>query len=128
MPSYASHLRTADCHPVDPDGRQADADWHRLTVLAARPDPFVELKVVADADDSGQGLGAVANERGALHRRRDPSVLDQICLAGRENELAAGDIDLPASEVDGVEASRHGADDVTRIILPGEHERVGHPR
>ena len=36
---------------------------------------------------------------------RDPAVLDQVGLAGREDELAAGDVDLAAAEGHGVEAA-----------------------
>src|SRR5437879_7205130 len=31
-----------------------------------------------------------------LHRRRHPAILDQVGLAGREDELAVGDVHLPA--------------------------------
>src|SRR3546814_7702505 len=64
---------------------------------------LVEAGVVADHGDLGHGVGAVADQRGALHGRPDPAVLDQVGFVHREHELARGDVDLAAGEVDGVQ-------------------------
>ena len=42
--------------------------------------------------------GPVADQAGALHRPRDLAVLDQIRLVGRKDELAVGDVHLPAAK------------------------------
>ena len=83
---------------------------------------------MADTAHPRQRVGAIADEGGALDRLRDLTVLDQVGLAGREDELAVGDVDLPAAEVDGVETAGDGADDVGGIVLPGQHEGIGHAR
>ena len=115
---HALDLGAADGHLVDPDGGQSDADGHRLAVLAAGADTFVHLEVIADAAHPRERIGPVADERGALDRPGDLAVLDQVGLARREDELAARDVDLPAPEVDGVEASRHRAEDLRRSSCP----------
>jgi hypothetical protein len=96
--------------------------------LASTPDAFVELEVVADARHAGQDVGPVPDEGRPDHRRADLAVFDEVGLGGGEHELAARDVHLPAAEVFGVQAAGHGADDVLRIVLAGEHERVGHAR
>ena len=73
-------------------------------------------------------VGPVADQGGALHRLRHLAVLDQIGLAGGEDELAARDVHLSAAEVHGVETVLHRFHDVARIVLAGEHEGVGHAR
>src|SRR5688572_3033455 len=60
--SFLPHLRPADRHARDEDGRDADADGHRLPVLAAGPAAVAELEVVADGGDLRQDVGAVADE------------------------------------------------------------------
>src|SRR5208283_4304809 len=55
-------------------------------------------------------------------------VLDQVGFAGREDESAAGDIDLAAAEIDRVKAARDGADNLVASATAGQHESVGHAR
>src|SRR6478672_8555806 len=87
-------LGTTDGHGIDLQRRLADAHGNGLAVLAAYPDAGVEFEVVADHRDLVHDFGAVADQRGALDRPRDLAVLDEVGLAGREHELAAGDVDL----------------------------------
>src|SRR6266567_643784 len=122
------HLGPTDGHPVYPYGRQPDPDGYRLPILAAGTDTLVHLEVMAYATHARERIRAVADEGGALDRPGDLAVLDQVGLARRENELAAGDVHLPAPEVDGVEAAGHRAEDLLRIVLPRQHEGVGHAR
>src|SRR3984885_8112400 len=84
---------------VDTQRRLADPHGNALTILAAGADAVVELQVVADHRDARQHVRAVADERGALERGGDPTVLDGVRLAGGEHELARGDVHLPAAEV-----------------------------
>src|SRR5262249_19439384 len=44
------------------------------------------------------------------------------------DEIAAGDIHLPAAEIAAVHALRHRADDLFGVAFAGEHEGVGHAR
>src|SRR5688500_4958254 len=107
-PSRLSAARSAGSaanrEPLDLECRLADADRHALAFLAAGADTRIEREVVADHGDARQHVGAVADQGGALHRMRDLAVLDQVGLRGREHELAAGDVDLAAAEVGGVDA------------------------
>src|SRR5688572_13831071 len=95
----------ADREAVDAQGGLPDADRHALALLAAGAHAGVQLHVVADHRDPGQRVGAVADDGRALDRVLDLAVLDPEGLAGREHELAAGDVDLAAAEVAGVEAA-----------------------
>ena len=74
------------------------------------------------------GFRAVADQGGALHRRGDAAVLDEIGLGRRKHVFAAGDIDLTAAEIHRVQAALDRADHVLGRILAGEHVGVGHPR
>src|SRR5207245_9173051 len=109
----------ADGDAIDASGRHPHAYGDGLAVLAARAHALVELEVVADTAHPRQRVGAIADEGGALDRLRDLTVLDQVSLAGREDELAVGDVDLPAAAVHGVETGGGGADDVGGIVRPG---------
>src|SRR3546814_5055352 len=61
----------------------------------------------------------LADQRRALDRGGHLAVLDQVGLRGREHELAAGDVDLAAAEIDGVEAALHRGDDLLRLAEIG---------
>src|SRR5881628_758479 len=124
----ASYGRSADGDAVDADRREPDAHRHGLAVLAARPNTLVELQVATDTRDAREGLGAVPDQRRPFDRRRDASVLDQVRLARREDELPVRDVHLAAAEGHGVEAVLHRFHNFLGIVLPGQHERVGHPR
>src|SRR5262249_57611226 len=97
-PRARSYRRPPYRDAVDADRRQADAHRHGLAVLAAGAHTLVELQVVADAGDPRERLRAVADQGGALDRRRDLSVLDQVGLARREHELAVRDVHLTAAQ------------------------------
>ena len=49
-------------------------------------------------------------------------------LAGREDELAAGDVHLPAAKVGGVQPFFDAGDDLARVFVAAEHVGVGHAR
>src|SRR3546814_20743029 len=70
----------------------------------------------------------LADQRRALDRGGHLAVLDQVGLRGREHELAAGDVDLAAAEIDGVEAALHRGDDLIRLAVAAQHVGVGHAR
>ena len=53
--------RSADRQRIDAQRRLADADRHRLAVLAAGADAGIELHIVAYHGDSLHGFGAVAD-------------------------------------------------------------------
>jgi hypothetical protein len=59
---------------------------------------------------------------------RDLAVLDQVGLARREHELAAGDVDLAAAEVHGVEAPPTERMISSGSCGPGQHVGVRHAR
>ena len=109
----------ADGQAVDQQGRLADAGGHGLAALAADADAFVEREVVADALDPGQHGRAVADQGRALDRLGDLAAADAIGLGAGEDELAAGDVDLPAAEALGVDAVLDPLDQLGRIVLAG---------
>ena len=124
----AGSARAADRQRVHAQRGLADAHRNFLAFLAAGADAVVELEVVADHRDAGHDFGAVADQRGALDRARDPAVLDQVGLAGREHELARRDVDLAAAEIAAVQALVDRGDDFFRRMLAGQHVGVGHAR
>src|SRR5690606_23918048 len=71
-------LRAADCDLVHPEMRLTDADRHPLAGLAAIADAGVEFGVVADHRDAAHGVRSVADQHGALDRRRHLAVLDEV--------------------------------------------------
>ena len=75
-----------------------------LSALAADADALVEREVVADALDPGQHGRSVADQGRALDRLGDLAAADPVGLGAGEDELAAGDVDLPAAEALGVNA------------------------
>src|SRR5205085_107369 len=94
----------ADRDLVDAQRRLTDTDRHALAVLAAGADAGIELHVVADHLHPRQRIRTVADQHRALDRRADLAVLDPVGLGTREDELAAGDVDLPAAEGNGIDA------------------------
>ena len=84
-------------------GRLANAYRHRLPILAARPDAAVQSQVVADHRNPAHRLRTIADQGRTLDRRCDLAILDEVGLAGREHELAAGDINLATTEVGAVD-------------------------
>src|SRR5437899_3226552 len=101
-----------DRHAIDLDGRNADANRHALPFLTARADAFIQLQIVADHADVLQRFRTVADQRGVAHRAGELAVFDQITFRGREDEVAAGDIHLPAAEIAAVHSLGHRANDV----------------
>src|SRR5262249_7186328 len=114
LAATASGRGAADGEAVDQHARLADADRHALAVLAAGADALVELHVVADHRDAGERIRPVADQHRALDRRTDLAVLDQVRFGGVEHELARGDVDLAAAEIDRVEPALDRADDLVR--------------
>src|SRR5579859_656818 len=125
---FGSSGRAADGQPIHAQRRLADADRDTLAVLTAGADAVVELQVVADHGDLMQRVRAAADQGGTLDRGADPAVLDQVGLGCGEHELAVGDVNLAAAEIDGVEAALHRLDDLVRRMVAAQHQRVGHAR
>jgi len=86
------------------------------------PTPGVEHHVVADHADLLQHVRAVADQGGALDRGPDLAVLDEIGLGGAEDELARGDVDLAAAEIDGVEPLLDRGQDLLRVAVPRQQQ------
>ena len=63
-----SLCRAPDGHPINLDRRNAHADGHALPFFTARPDAFVEPKVVSDHADVLQGFRPVPDQRGIADR------------------------------------------------------------
>jgi hypothetical protein len=104
--------RSPDGEAVDLERRLPDAHRHALALLAAGADAAVEREVVADHADARQRVGAVADQRRALHRVRHLAVLDHVASAGGKDELAVGDVDLAAAKVRRIEALLRRCDDL----------------
>ena len=96
--------------------------------LPQMPMPSSSLRSLPTMLHVLQSFRPVADQRGVAHRTRELAVLDQVALGRGEDEVAAGDVHLPAAEVGAVEALRHGADDLFGIALARQHEGVGHAR
>src|SRR5690606_39016018 len=106
--------------------RLSDADGYALAFLAAGADAVVELEIVAHHGHARQHVRSIADERGALHGRTEPAVLDEIRFARREHELAGRDVHLAAAEVHRVDAAFDRGADSFRRVRPGAHVRVRH--
>src|SRR5690606_15603678 len=112
----------------DAHGRLAHAHGHALPFLAAGAHAAVQAHVVADHAHARECVGAVADQGGALHGVLDLAVLDPVGFAGREDELAARDVDLAAAEVGGVQAFLDAGHDLGRVLVAAQHVGVGHAR
>src|SRR5437762_9561681 len=110
--------RSSHGHPVDFDGRDAYPHRHALAFLAAHSDAFIEMQVVAHHADVLQRFRPVADETGVAHRARQLTTLDEITFRSRKDEVAAGNIHLPAAEIRAVEALRHRPDNLLRVAFP----------
>ena len=105
-----------------------DTCGNRLPRLATHANAFVEGHIIADASNSRQYARPISDQRGALDRLGNLAVPDPVGLGAGKDELSAGDIDLPAVEALGVNAILDPRDELIRIVLPAEHERIGHSR
>src|SRR5207302_1456671 len=117
-----------DGEPVHFNGRNADTHWNSLAVFAAGANAFIELQIIANHGHPGQHVRPVPDQRSAFDRGGNNAVFDQIGLGRREHKFPVGDVDLPATEVDRVDATFHGADDVLRVIVSGQQVSVRHAR
>src|ERR1700734_296286 len=113
---------------VDAQGGLADADGNPLAVLAAGADAVVELEIVADHRHPVQVGRAIADQHGALDRRADFAVLEPIGFGALEHVFARSDVDLAATEIDGIDAVLHRGDDLAWVAVAGQHVGVGHAR
>src|ERR1035437_1427007 len=116
------------CHLVELDGWHAYADGDGLAVLSAGSYAFVHFQVGPDHRDVFQCFGAVTDQGCVAHWGCHFAVFDEICLGGGKDELAVGDVNLTATEVDGVEAALDAPNNVLGCIVAGEHVSVGHAR
>src|SRR5512139_3506284 len=117
LPPASAGLGSAHGQAVDADRGQSHTDGDGLSVLAAGANALVELQVIANHADALQDVRPVSDQRGALHRATDLAVFNQIRLAGREDELPVGDVDLAAPEIGRVETALDRAHDVLRRRL-----------
>src|SRR5574338_674698 len=125
---HNAKLHSADCQSGDVERGLSDTDWDALSALAAGADAIIELEVVADHFDPRQRARTIANKRRALDRIFDRAVLDVVGLGALEDELAGGDVDLSASEIDRVNTALQGFEDLAGLAIAGGHEGVGHAR
>src|SRR5262249_20115787 len=93
----ALRLCAANRDAIHSNRRHSHSDRHRLTVFAARPESRIKCEIVSYHGDPSQHLGTIPNEGRALDRPRHLTIFDQIGFAGRENELAVGNIDLTSA-------------------------------
>src|SRR5437879_3063800 len=109
--------RSPDRHAIELDCGHAYADRHALTGFAAGANSLVQSEVVSNHRDVLQCFRAVTDQGCALYWLRYDAVFNQVSFAGREDELAVGDVDRSAAEVDGVEAAFDGFDDVFGHVI-----------
>src|SRR5512138_2171625 len=91
-------LCSTDDDPVYQDGRLAEADDHALAIFAAEPADLGLLPIVANHRHTAERVGPVADQRDVADRRCDVTVLDQVGLAGRKDEVAVADVHLATFE------------------------------
>src|SRR5206468_10167694 len=120
--------RSADRQSVDTKRRLAYAHRYALPIFAARADPGIQCEIVADHRYFRQRVGTIADQCRAFYRMSDLAVFDHPSLGSGKHEFTAGDVDLSATEVRGVETAFHRRDDLLRIALTCKHHRVGHTR
>src|SRR5262252_4598336 len=127
-PQLASRVSAADRQAVHAQCRLTDTNRYRLPVLAAGADPVIETEVVADHRHLSHRIGPVADQGRALDRGADFAILDQVRLGGGKHELPRGNVDLSAAEIERVQTFLHRGDNFLRILGPGQHVGVRHPR
>src|SRR6185436_8096579 len=108
----ACELHAADRQPGDVESRLSDAHWHALSGLAARAHALVEREVIAHHFHPRQRARPFAYQRRALDRRFDLAVLNEVGLGALKHELAGGDVDLTAPEIDRVNPAIEAAQDL----------------
>src|SRR6202044_3200191 len=118
--------RSSNRHTVEFDCGHTYADWNALPRLAAGANALIQCEVIADHRHILQRFRPVADEGCAFDGAGNLPVLDEVGLGGREDELAVSDVDLTTAEVDGVEATFDGLDDVLGHVVAVEHVGVGH--
>ena len=106
----------------------ANANRHALALLAASTNAGIKCHVIGDHADLGQRIRPIANERGALHRRADLAVFNQVGFRCAEDEFAGGDIHLPAAEIHRIKAALHTAQHFFGRMGAAQHHRVCHAR
>src|SRR3989344_4395929 len=89
--------------PLDTQRRLAHAHGYALAFLAAGAYAAVKAHVVADHGDLLERLGAAADDGRAFHGVLDLAVFHPVGFAGREHELARGNVHLSAAEAYWVE-------------------------
>src|SRR3970040_151760 len=88
--------------PVHLDGGDADAHRNRLAVLAAGADALIERQIISHHGNVFQYRRTIADQGGIAHWPRQPAVLDEEGLRGREHKLAISDVHLATREIAGV--------------------------
>src|SRR5579859_6051310 len=73
-------------------------------------------------------FGTVSDKVHALERRRQLAVFDEVALGQREDEIAIGDVDLPASELLRKNPVFHASYDVLGLVFSGQEDGVRHTR
>src|ERR1041384_8715238 len=106
----------------------ADTDRHALAVLAAGADTRIEGKIVTDHCDAMKVGRSVADQHGPFDRSADLAVFDPVGFGALEHIFSGGDVDLYAAKTDSEKPILDRGDDLLRIVLPGEHVGVRHPR
>src|SRR5262249_9749066 len=89
---------------------------------------IVQLQIVPHHAHACEHIGTIADECRTFERRTELAILDGIRLTRGEHELAGGDINLAAAEVDSIDAALDGTDDLLRIMRTRPHVSVGHTR
>src|SRR6185295_1448881 len=101
---------------------------YALAVLAAHPDSGIEFEIVPNGRDMLERLRTVATQSRAFDRRGHFSVFDQVSLRSAERKLAAGDVDLAAAELHGVQSTFDRPYYVFLCVRALEHKSVCHSR
>src|SRR5262245_45780381 len=82
QPSLLSPLRPPYRDFINPNRRQPDPDRDRLSILTTGTDALIQFQIMPNHRDSGQDLRSVSDQRRALNRLCNLSVLNQIRFTG----------------------------------------------
>jgi len=102
------------------------AHGHALAFFAAHADAAIERHIVADHAHMFEYFRPAADDGSAFHGVLQLAVFHPPRFGGAEHEFAAGDVPLPAAEVHGIQPALQRRENLVRLVLAAQHERIGH--
>src|SRR6185312_4384295 len=119
---------SAHGHFVEFDGGNTHSYRDGLSVFSAGAYAFIQLQIVANHGYFGEGVRSIANQSAILQRRGNLPVLNHVGFRRREDEFPAGNVHLTATEIDGINSTMNGPDNVLWSLVTRKHVCVCHTR